>query len=135
MLPPPIDQFSSYDELLAHVRAFVLTQGYAVTIKRTRTDVNGKVKNVTLRCDRGGSYRNSLNLTDDLRHRQTASRLLDCPFELHGTRRNGVWFLEVRNSEHNHEASEDMSGHPITRRLNTEQRELVQQMSAAGSHP
>ncbi|CAJ0824060.1 6002_t:CDS:2 [Entrophospora sp. SA101] len=135
MLPPPIDQFSSYDELLAHVRAFVLTQGYAVTIKRTQTDVNGKVKNVTLRCDRGGSYRNSLNLTDDLRHRQTASRFLDCPFELHGTRRNGVWFLEVRNSEHNHEASEDMSGHPITRRLNTEQRELVQQMSAAGSHP
>ena len=114
MLPPPIDQFSSYDELLAHVRAFVLTQGYAVTIKRTRTDVNGKVKNVTLCCDRGGSYRNSLNLTDDLRCRQTASRLLDCPFELHGTRRNGVWFLEVRNSEHNHEASEDMSGHPIT---------------------
>ncbi|CAJ0765521.1 11704_t:CDS:2 [Entrophospora sp. SA101] len=135
MLPPPIDQFSSYDELLAHVRAFVLTQGYAVTIKRTRTDVNGKVKNVTLRCDRGGSYRNSLNLTDDLRRRQTASRFLDCPFELHGTRRNGVWFLEVRNSEHNHEASEDMSGHPITHRLNTEQRELVQQMSAAGSHP
>ncbi|CAJ0638733.1 16569_t:CDS:2 [Entrophospora sp. SA101] len=119
MLPPPIDQFSRY----------------AVTIKRTRTDVNGKVKNVTLRYDRGGSYRNSLNLTDDLRRRQTASRLLDCPFELHGTRRNGVWFLEVRNSEHNHKASEDMSGHPITRRLNTEQRELVQQMSAAGSHP
>jgi len=47
-------------------------------------------------------------------HRQTASRLLDCPFELYGTRRNGVWFLEVHNSEHNHEASEDMSGHPIT---------------------
>ncbi|CAJ0752946.1 11882_t:CDS:2, partial [Entrophospora sp. SA101] len=92
-------------------------------------------KNVTLRCDRGGSYRNSLNLTDDLYHRQTVSRLLDCPFELHGTRCNGVWFLEVHNSEHNHEASEDMSGHPITHRLNTEQRELVQQMSATGSHP
>ncbi|CAJ0767110.1 18905_t:CDS:2, partial [Entrophospora sp. SA101] len=103
MLPPPIDQFSSYDELLAHVRAFVLTQGYAVTIKRTRTDVNGKVKNVTLHCDRA-------------------------PWD------QTQWCL-VRNSEHNHKASEDMSGHPITRRLNTEQRELVQQMSAAGSHP
>ncbi|CAJ0648434.1 462_t:CDS:2, partial [Entrophospora sp. SA101] len=101
MLLPPIDQFSSYDELLAHVRAFVLTQGYAVTIMA----------------------------------KQTVSRLLDCPFELHGTRCNGVWFLEVHNSEHNHEASEDMSGHPITHRLNTEQRELVQQMSATGSHP
>jgi hypothetical protein len=135
MLPPPIGQFSSYDELLAHVRAFVLTQGYTVTIKRTRTGANGEVKNVTLHCDRSGTYRNSLNLTADLRRRQTASRLLDCPFELYGTRRNGVWFLEVRNSEHNHEASEDMSGHPITRRLNTEQRELVQQMSTAGSRP
>src|SRR6185369_11254944 len=104
MLLPPIDQFSSYDELLAHVQAFVLTQGYAVTIKRTQTDVNGKVKDVTLHCDRGGSYRNSLNLTDDLHCRQSALRLLDCPFELYGTRCNSVWFLEVHNSEHNHEA-------------------------------
>ena len=49
MLPPPPGQFASRDELLAHVRAFALTQGYAVTVKRSRTDVNGEVKNLTLR--------------------------------------------------------------------------------------
>ena len=71
MLPPPPGQFASRDELLAHVRAFALTQGYAVTVKRSRTDVNGEVKNLMLRCDRGGSYGNKLNLTADLRRRQT----------------------------------------------------------------
>ena len=135
MLPPPSGQFASHNELLAHVRAFARTQGYAVTVKRSRTDAKGEIKNVTMRCDRGGSYRNRLNLTADSRRRQTASRLLDCPFELFGTRRNDVWYLKIRNSEHNHEVSEDMSGHPIARRLNTEQQEQVRQMSAAGSQP
>ena len=95
MLPPPSGQFASRDELLAHVRAFAITQGYAVTVKRSRTDRQGEIKNVTLRCDRGGSYRNRLNLTADSHRRQTASRLLDCPFELFGTKRNGAWFLEI----------------------------------------
>ena len=71
MLPPPPGQFASRDKLPAHVQAFALTQGYAVTAKRSRTNVNGEVKNLILRCDRGGSYRNRLNLTVDLRRRQT----------------------------------------------------------------
>ncbi|CAG8531362.1 10390_t:CDS:2, partial [Acaulospora morrowiae] len=106
MLPPPPNQFANHNELLAHVRTFAATQGYAVTIKRSRTDMSGQIKNITLCCDRGGSYRNKLNLTANSRHRQTASRLLNCPFELFRIRRD---------------ASEDMSGHPIIYRLSTKQ--------------
>ncbi|CAG8592611.1 10850_t:CDS:1, partial [Scutellospora calospora] len=35
-----------------------------------------------LGCDRSGSYKNRLNLTDNSHCRQTASKLLGCPFEL-----------------------------------------------------
>ncbi|CAG8511011.1 7103_t:CDS:2 [Cetraspora pellucida] len=135
MQPPQLRQFASRNELLEYMRSFSKTQGYAVTIKRSCSDRNGKIKNVVLGCDRSGFYRNRLNLSDDLHHKRTASRLINCPFELFGTRHDNIWHLEVRNSEHNHEASTDMSGHPIVRKLNVDQKELVKQMVVAGSRP
>ncbi|CAG8842697.1 2169_t:CDS:2, partial [Gigaspora margarita] len=51
MLPPPNGQFESQEELLSHVRSFVKTQGYAVTIKRSRSDRKGEIKNVTSRVE------------------------------------------------------------------------------------
>ncbi|CAG8831366.1 13833_t:CDS:1, partial [Cetraspora pellucida] len=71
------------------------TQGYAVMIKRSRADKNGEIKNMTLGCDRSGFYRNRLNLTDNSRCRQTASRLLGCPFELYEVRHENIWYLEI----------------------------------------
>ena len=38
----------------------------------------------------------------------------------------------VRNSDHNHGASEDMSGHAVARRLNVEQVRSVEKMYSAG---
>ncbi|CAG8809721.1 2823_t:CDS:2, partial [Cetraspora pellucida] len=84
MLPPPSNQFSNHNELLEYVRAFSKTQEYAVTIKRSQADKNSEIKNMTLGCDRSGSYRNRLNLTNNSCCRQTALRLLSCPFELYG---------------------------------------------------
>ncbi|CAG8741587.1 23275_t:CDS:2, partial [Cetraspora pellucida] len=135
MNPPSPNQFTNHNELLEYIHAFSETQEYAVTTKRSRSDINGEIKNITLGCDRSGVYRNRLNLTDGSRHRKTASRLLNCPFELFGTKHNNVWHLEIRNFEHNHEAFTDMLGHPVARRLNVEQKELVWRMAAAGSCP
>ncbi|CAG8735283.1 2471_t:CDS:1, partial [Racocetra fulgida] len=54
---------------------------------------------------------------------KTASRLVDCSFELFGTRRSNVWYLEIINPEHkNYEASTNMSRHLTVRRLNVEQK-------------
>ncbi|CAG8726247.1 12742_t:CDS:2 [Cetraspora pellucida] len=39
------------------------------------------------------------------------------------------------NANHNHEALEDMSGHPSSRRLSIEEQQKVQQMSASGIRP
>ncbi|RIB13785.1 hypothetical protein C2G38_2196893 [Gigaspora rosea] len=106
-LPLP-NQFASYTELLEFVQAFAKTQRYAITIRRSRLNKRDKIKNMTLGCDRSGVYRNRLNLTDDTCHRETASRLINCPFEL---------------------------SEPFVRRLNAKQKKIVKQMDAAGSYP
>ncbi|CAG8523004.1 16564_t:CDS:2 [Racocetra fulgida] len=128
MLPPSPGKFKSHEELLTHVRTFAKTQGYAVTIKRSRSGSNGEIKNMNLKCDRGGVYRNRLNLTDDSRCRQTASRLLSCQFELFAIKHDNFWILEIVEPGYNHEAS-DMLGHLIIQRLNTKQREQVQRIN------
>ena len=98
-----------------NAQTFANSQGYALVKKRTRKDRHGELKNMTLCCDRGGIYNNSLGLTEETRQRQKRTRLIDCPFELYAARHNGLWYLEVRDANHNHDRSEDMSGHPIAR--------------------
>ncbi|CAG8749046.1 3312_t:CDS:2, partial [Cetraspora pellucida] len=63
--------------------------------------------------------------------RATSSRLIDCSFELYGKKKDGQWNLTIKNADHNYEASEDMSDHPSSRRLNAEEQQIVQQMSAS----
>ncbi|CAG8759338.1 15483_t:CDS:1, partial [Gigaspora rosea] len=82
-------------------------QGYAITIKRSQSGPNGKIKNMIF----GRYYRNRLNLTENSCCRQIASRLTGCQFELSGAKHNNVRFPEVENPEHNNKASADMSGH------------------------
>nr|XP_024375781.1 protein FAR1-RELATED SEQUENCE 5-like [Physcomitrium patens] len=48
---------------------------------------------------------------------------------------DGQWHLKVKNAEHNHEPSFDMSGHPRVRRLNQNQQAAVRQMFVAGVPP
>ncbi|CAG8684278.1 12073_t:CDS:1, partial [Racocetra persica] len=49
---------------------------------------------MTLGCNRSSYYRNRLNLTEDSRRRQTSSKLLNCEFELYGSRCKNTWHLE-----------------------------------------
>ncbi|PKK69528.1 hypothetical protein RhiirC2_647769, partial [Rhizophagus irregularis] len=61
---------------------------------------------------------------------------IDCPFELYAARySDSKWRLEVRNENHNHDHSEDMSGYPIARKLTESQQETVAAMTVAGSRP
>ncbi|CAG8845605.1 35742_t:CDS:2, partial [Racocetra persica] len=87
-----------------------------------------------------GVYNNSQSFTEETSNRKKSTRLIDCPFELYASRRRDnlnryQWYFEVRNAEHNHDPSEDMSGHPIVRRLTEEQIESVAMMSTSGSRP
>ncbi|CAG8696391.1 10298_t:CDS:2 [Cetraspora pellucida] len=129
MLAPPVDQFSSQDLLIKYVREFGAFNGYGVSITRS------KPNKVYLGCDRGGSYRNRLNLTDETRKKKTSSRLINCPFSVCGKEENGLWMLSIRNPNHNHGPLENIMAHPTLRRMNKQAQDQVKEMTRAGVCP
>ncbi|KAL4620430.1 hypothetical protein ACB092_06G153200 [Castanea dentata] len=98
MLPPPVGTFQTREELLKHVRDFVLTQVYMVSIKDSSKD-----RYVNIACDKGGVYRKRLKNGENMHQRKTASRLTNCPFQVVGKKDDDLWMLTIKNGEHNHE--------------------------------
>ncbi|CAG8816279.1 19384_t:CDS:1, partial [Racocetra persica] len=109
MLPPPPAVYNNADELFQDTQRFANSQGYVLAKKRTRKDNHGELKNMTLRCDQGSVYPNSLELSEESSHRQRSTRLIDCPFELYAARYDGSWHLEIHDATHNHDCSNNMA--------------------------
>ncbi|KAJ9705582.1 hypothetical protein PVL29_003582 [Vitis rotundifolia] len=135
MLPPPPGNFIDREELIQHVGDFALSQGYVVTIKQSKKD-----KVVVLGCDRGGVYRNRRKPVDEssaehVRKRKTGSRLTNCPFEVVGKKEDGLWVLNIKNGEHNHDPIRDISEHPSSRRFTEREVLLIKDMTEAGLKP
>uniref|UniRef100_A0A5B6YIM1 methylmalonate-semialdehyde dehydrogenase (CoA acylating) n=1 Tax=Davidia involucrata TaxID=16924 RepID=A0A5B6YIM1_DAVIN len=134
MLPPPPGSFVDREELIQHVGEFAVSQGYVVTIKKSKKD-----KVVILGCDRGGHYRRRKpvdeNSADPVRKRKSGSRLTNCPFECVGKKEDGLWVLTVKNGSHNHEALRDLSEHPSARRFTEREVFLIKEMTEAGLKP
>lgn len=132
---PELTHFQSREELLTYVQDFSVTHGYAVVIRKS----NVPRGQVWLRCDLGGSYKESMNATTTSRKRKSVSRLQNCPFQLYGRRtQDGSWVLKVQEPKHNHEAvreSQQMIQHPIARRLTLAQKLLVDELTALGLRP
>ncbi|XP_022775040.1 uncharacterized protein LOC111317012 isoform X2 [Durio zibethinus] len=130
MLPPPPGMFQDREELIKHVRDFGASQGYVVTIKKSRKD-----RRVILGCDRGGVYRNRRKIDESKRKRKACSRLINCPFEAIGKKEDDAWVLTIKNGEHNHEPLKDMSEHPYSRRFTEEEVRQIKLMTEAGKKP
>ena len=104
MLPPPPAEYENAELLFKSIQKFANSEGYGTLVKkRTRKDRQGELKNMTLRCDRGGTYNNISNLTEETRQRSRSTRLINCPFELYAAKYNGIWSFEIRNENHNHD--------------------------------
>ncbi|XP_057783909.1 methylmalonate-semialdehyde dehydrogenase [acylating], mitochondrial-like isoform X2 [Salvia miltiorrhiza] len=130
MLPPPSRTFQDREDLISYVRDFGVSQGYIVTIRKSKKD-----RSVVLGCDRGGTYRNRRNGEEMKRKREASSRLINCPFQAIGKKDDDVWVLTVRNGEHNHEPLKDISEHRYSRRLTEEEVEQIKLMNEAGAKP
>lgn len=130
MLPPPPGTFQDREGLIQHVREFGASQGYVVTIKKSRRD-----RRVILGCDRGGVYRNRRKINESKRKRKACTRLINCPFEAIGKKDDDVWVLTVRNGDHNHEPLRDMSEHPYSRRFTGDEVRQIKVMTEAGIKP
>ncbi|XP_022739710.1 uncharacterized protein LOC111291869 isoform X5 [Durio zibethinus] len=130
MFPPPPGMFHDREELIKHVRDFGASEGYVVTIKKSRKD-----RRVILGCDRGGIYRNRRKIDESKRKRKACSRLINCPFEAVGKKEDDAWVLTIKNGEHNHEPLKDMSEHPYSRRFTEEEVRQIKLMTEAGIKP
>jgi hypothetical protein len=108
LLPPPPAAYETRKDLIDAANAWASTQGYAMTITRSTR----KKGVVYLGCDRGGSHRNTHQLTDEARTRDTGSRRVECPFSVVGRLRTGIWSLSIRVPDHNHTASDGPEAHP-----------------------
>ncbi|CAG8644804.1 6475_t:CDS:2 [Cetraspora pellucida] len=110
MLLLPSAIYNNADELFQEAQRLAISQGYILVKKRTQKDNSDELKNMTLRCDHDGVYYNSLDGTN---HRQRTTQLIDCLFELYAARHNELWHLEIHNATHNHDHSNNITGHPI----------------------
>ena len=65
MLPPPVGQFASRNELIAHVQTFAHTQGYATTIKRSVDDIKVLFLALTVLALKLGYYLGMANMRSE----------------------------------------------------------------------
>lgn len=119
------EMFATREELLKVVRYFYFKKGYALSIKGSKKD-----KYVTIGCDRGGHYRDRVNIPIEHHERSTSTRLINCPFEIQGkVQDNGFWKLVMRTDSHNHEACMDMSGHSSAQHFSKEEKSSIDDMT------
>jgi MULE transposase domain len=117
------------DQALREVKNEYQLTGFVLTTQRSKPGV------IYLQCDRGGSGRNRNPRRELLLKRKSSTRQISCPFSLILRWKNGSWTRNVRIPEHNHDADEDLSGHPYARRLNERQTDLVEEFNRAAIPP
>jgi malonate-semialdehyde dehydrogenase (acetylating) / methylmalonate-semialdehyde dehydrogenase len=132
LLPPlEAEEYSTRQCLIEAVQAHAAAEGYTITIRHS----NNATKTTYLGCDRGGVYRNRNNLHNGNRQRDTASRLVGCPFSIRALEQDNVWTLKVRNADHNHPATDVTAAHPVQRRLPSDVKKQIKDLSASGVAP
>ncbi len=128
--PPPNEgPYQSIQEALQSLNRYAALQGYAIVKSRSRT-YKGKPYRVYIACDRGGRVRKALVG----RLRQGATRQTGCPFQGLFRCENGLWYLELIKTTHNHPPSDPIA-HPTHRRLPPEALELIAEQCRANVPP
>ncbi|KAI0993974.1 hypothetical protein K3495_g14211 [Podosphaera aphanis] len=129
MLPPPEASNLNDVALMRAVRDYAHEQGYVVL--RLLSDK----RKIFIKCDRGGCFR-SRAASGSIKKRESAARLVDCPFRLTARlQKDSTWILRITVADHNHEPSSDMRGYPTARRLNSSQRTIIRQLLKSGVAP
>ncbi|KAL2261624.1 hypothetical protein VTK26DRAFT_3743 [Humicola hyalothermophila] len=106
LLPPPQDRlYPTFDVLLADVKSFAKSQGYAVVIVSSlNRDTEGQYRRYNLACAKGGkSY-----ASHSKGIRNTRSAKTGCPMRMKAVQEkawpyNDKWHVVVQCAEHNHE--------------------------------
>ncbi|MBW0464153.1 hypothetical protein O181_003868 [Austropuccinia psidii MF-1] len=123
MLHPPTEgEFQTLELLWKHMHDVARSQGYALSTLRSNITHN----QIEIGCDRSGTPNLNKNSS-----KTVTSRKLDCPFRLYARKyaKKTTWTLEVKNSEHSHDATENIMAHPAFRKLNHQETSQLSQIS------
>ena len=129
LMPHPEQIFDTVEELIAFANKWALEHGFAVSTKNSHKD-----RDIYLKCDLGGQ-----NVQKSDTSSSRSSRRIEYPYLLYGRilkrKVPHQWHLSVKNSEHNHEPTEDIQGHVMHRRMGGENHDKVASMLLAGIAP
>lgn len=115
-------------DFIEHVRHVYRESGYGVSIKRSDGG-----RRVLLAWNLGRDYMKRSAGNAEGKTRKTGTRLQGCHWEAFGKKsRDGSWKVKMRKSQHNHEPSDNMAGHPGCRRMLGEEKVCVQELVSAG---
>ena len=124
-LQPPPDalvgtNFPFRNEMETKLNGFASTRGYAIVVARSKKTRRG-FQQVYYKCDRGGTYKNSHNLSDGERKRRTSSMLMECPFKRRGDAdADGTWTFCITTANFNHSPSFHLAEHSTHQKLSHE---------------
>ncbi|MBW0588919.1 hypothetical protein O181_128634 [Austropuccinia psidii MF-1] len=81
---------------------------------------------IEIGCDRSGTPNATKNPS-----KTVTSRKVDCPFRLYSRKyaKSTTWTLKVKNTEHRHDATENIMAHPALRKFNEQEKYQIAQMS------
>ncbi|KAK1749850.1 hypothetical protein QBC47DRAFT_311213 [Echria macrotheca] len=106
LLPPPQDRlYGTFDTLLADVKSFTRSQGYAIVIVSSlNRDPQGNYRRYNLCCSKGG--KNYTSHSKGIRNARSAKT--GCPMRMKAVQEkawpyNDKWHVVVQCAEHNHE--------------------------------
>ncbi|MBW0565460.1 hypothetical protein O181_105175 [Austropuccinia psidii MF-1] len=123
MLQAPTEsEFQTLEPLWQNLHNVSRAQGYAVSTLRSNMTHN----QIEIGGDRSGTQNPKKNSS-----KTVTSRKFDCPFRINARQyaRKTTWTLKVRNTEHNHDTTENIMAHPAFRKFNEQETSQITQMS------
>lgn len=115
------------ETVIDELNEFAGPRGYCIVIRRSKKDINGKVSNVDLCCDRSRKFESTVN-ENTRKRRRTSTQRIECPWRCYLKRRDNpdiedssIWTLCLPKGEtewryHNHPPSETEAAHRTIRR-------------------
>ncbi|MBW0491327.1 hypothetical protein O181_031042 [Austropuccinia psidii MF-1] len=122
MLQPPTEgEFQTLELSWKNVKNVSRAQGYAVSTLRSNMTQN----QIEIGCDRSGTPNPNKNSS-----KTVTSRKIDCLFIFYARKyAKTTCTLKVKNPEHSHDTTEDITEHPDFRKFNEQETSKIAQMS------
>ena len=131
--PPPMTlappstrkEYATAEGLLENINKEAGLQGYELARRGYKKDKRGELRKIWLGCDRGKSYKPTVN--EDDRKRQQTSRACECPWKGYALCTGGIggsWSLVLIDHTHNHKPTR-AEAYLLLRKLDAEDRAFI----------